>query len=400
MPRATSGRKTCALVDAAGELVDVWIQQLCAIITLGSNADDDQKRRRDALASLLNNLPVVHRDLNAAARNDERYAALLFYERTRLRAGDTSHYVHYLEAVPRGLSIFSDNHGEVVAFGDDASADVNFPLGFFAQREAKIRELEAAAFVREQPFGVDDLSRGLPDSVLAFVSFTRRRAHTLRANRPAVFFCNCSNQQCKRLTFCGRLYPPPPAAHEASSYWQFIDNRGDLRRDPSTFCSWVCLRLYESESDRFKAEMPSVETLDADSDACRKEGRGRVSEALRLCGKRNERIGRILRDSTTAGAYRYLPVKELFRTLVLQVNIDLALLYAANELAESKAASAGRVLAGAKNKWRSNMRFFARSINRIKGLYRNYHTGLHVISNFWIDEPLLRKVKQVASTLF
>ena len=72
-------------------------------------------RIRNHNAVMLNKLPVVCHTLRTVARGDTRYSAVMFYERTRLGAADSG---HFLEALAPGLSLFSGNTALVLQDDD------------------------------------------------------------------------------------------------------------------------------------------------------------------------------------------------------------------------------------------------------------------------------------------
>ena len=96
------------VVRALDELMQNAVQFLCDSVDIGEAgmSEHPQVLRRQArnwIAAMLNKLPVTCQTLKATAKTDPRYAAVLYYERTRLGASSSG---HFLEGLPAGLSLF------------------------------------------------------------------------------------------------------------------------------------------------------------------------------------------------------------------------------------------------------------------------------------------------------
>ena len=146
---------------------------------------------------------------------------------------------------------------------------------------------------------------------------------------------------------------------------------------------------------------PPLSSADHD---CRKTGRARVPEALRLVGKRNERASRHLRtiqkEKQEFRALGSSEVRKQHGRRVRALNIDMGLLYAASIVADSKSLSANKVLPGASENWRSRPAFYAKAIKEVGKIYDKYHVGGNVISNMIVHEPFLAKLKEKAAKVF
>ena len=129
-----------------------------------------------------------------------------------------------------------------------------------------------------------------------------------------------------------------------------------------------------------------------------------MPEALRACGKRNERAARHLRSiEKECRVFPALSKQELTKQRARRIrslNLDIGLLYAASVVADSKALSANRVLPGAAENWRTRHAFYAKAVNEVGKMYDRYHKCGKVVANLLIHEPFLAKLKERASRVF
>ena len=387
-----------ALTTSTGIIVDLFVEQLCELVSGRGGTDHSTQSTRDKFVVFLNNFPLLNRTCAEAIRNDNRYAALLFYERTRCGAATTG---YFLEAVPSSLTLTT---GDFVVG--------KFGVGYFKttpqSRAAKIKELESGE-KKDSDDAVparflNDIPKSLPLRVHQLISYCRANWAHHRTILAEHYFGECNNHLCKRATIsCIRTGAKPALleySHETATYWNLINPKADLRRPASNFCSSLCRKRYQDELESFYEQMPSFEELDADTGRCCKSGRQRVFEALRLAGKRNEKVGRMLRNPSLTDGYSALHVGPYVDMLIMKLNVDFALLYAASQLAESRTLSADRVLPATRDGWRSRPHFYAMAIRKIKALYPKYYRSGHIISNALVDEAFLRKVGQVAASIF
>ncbi len=394
-PEATNSDTISALRDSPGEIVDCFVVRLCDLVGLGATLSKRVMYQRNVIVSLLNNLPILNKALAELIRQDPRYAPIMFYERHRLGAGASG---HFLEALPRGLSLFG-------SFQFSGISDQQLQASLMAiskERTATIEQIERSKEAPPLPAGATDITSDIPASVpwraRRFLAVQRSYALRLRNSKPAHFFCQCPNKTCRRLVYCGPVRNEPSAGDEPV-YWNTLDSGNDgLKVHPAQFCSWFCRQSHEREVCVLRGLMP-VEKLDADV-GCRKEQRHRVAEALRLCARRNEQLSRTMRELESNTHFLSINPKPFFTTLKRRLNIDLGLLYASSIMAESRALSNGRVLAGTHEGWRTRPVFYMKAIRKLGALYEKYHTGGNVISNLLIDEPFLRKVKAKCLEIF
>ena len=383
-----------ALLESPAEIVDIFVEALCALVDAGGSGDCNSLYRRNLLVSFLNNLPILNRTLCSLAQADGRYASVMYYERTRLGAGASG---HFLEALPRGLSLFGFNADECMEMNLQASL-----IRISKERTALIEKLEARKHAAPDMAGGDnclDLSAGVPWRAQHFVAAQRSYVARMRGTKPAHFFCQCPHRACQRMVYCGPIRQMPDHGDDAPGYWSVLDKKSNsLDVHAAKFCSWFCRQSHSKDVTVLKESL-QFGSLDADTD-CRKEGRLRVAEALRKCARRNESIGRALRELESTLHTPSIDPRPFLVTMKRRLNIDLGLLYAASILAESRSLSEGKVLAGAHDAWRGRPVFYMHAIRTVGEIYDKHHKGGNVVSNLHIDEPFLRKLKAVCLRIF
>lgn len=403
------------IVRALDELMQHAVQHMCDSIEMGEAGMTElpllaRREVRNWVAAMLNKLPVTCQTLRATARTDPRYAAVMYYERTRLGASSSG---HFLEGLPAGLSLFSGH--TAVALRDDDLRKLRM-RDVMCDRLKTVASLEL--FQNTDPkyvhiaaeYALPDVPTGLPGRIHVFVSRMRGICQGLRRVKPEAHFRQCRNCACNRLFYAGspvetQAYPvgaPPHSPNGATSFWQMAageEAEGDRQSD---FCTYSCAREWKWQ---LCAALPDTgdEVLVADI-GCRKTGRARVPEALRLVSKRNERAGRHLRAiEKEHRAFSALSKQELSKQrarVTRMLNVDLGVLYAAGMLAESRGLAGNKVLAGASEGWRSRPAFYAKAVREVGLIYDKSHKSGNVITNLLVHEPFLSKLKQKAKTLF
>jgi hypothetical protein len=360
---------------------------------------------------MLNKLPVTCDTLRATARNDPRYTPVLFYERTRMGAASSG---HFLEGLPPGLPLFS---GHTNVSLNDANLRKLRLRDVACDRMKTVASLEL--FLNTAPryielardFALPDVPAGLPGRVHIFVSRMRGICQGLRRVKPEAHFAQCKNCSCNRKFYSGSpievgsaaaVVSPRSPVGSADAYWNMAAASPDIADEIGMFCTYSCLREWRWQ---LKEALPecSDATLVVDK-GCRKTGRARVPEALRMVGKRNEKAGRHLRTiEKTRRAFPALGVEELAkqRARVVRLhNVDLGVLYAASLLSENRSLSSNKVLAGGTEGWRSRPAFYAKAVRDVGDIYDKTHKGNNIIGNLLVHEPFLSKLKQKAKTLF
>lgn len=395
---------------ALDELLQVAVQLACEYIDAGRQELPDSGRLLNI--SLLHCAPLVCTQLRNTVRVDTRYAAVVYYERcsraTTLLAN------HFLEGLPMGLTLFA---GATAVHLKDEDLRKLKPVDVYQDRKRTRYNLEELP--KESPnlqrlvrdYSVSDAPSGLPGRVHVFLARQRAICQGLLRVKPTAQFKQCRNCECARVFYCGpsgaalpsatHCAPPASTPSAQRQYWELAaDSLVPEYGLQSQFCTQACWNQWRNQ---MRAVMPSTPTLVVD-DHCRKTGRARVCEALRVCSKRNEAASRHLRtiekQQRTFGALSKVEVKSHCARRVRMLNVDLGLLYATSIVAESRSMSANRVLAGASPGWRSRPAFYAKGLKEVGKIYDRCHKSNVIVSNLLVHSSFLTNLKQKASTLF
>lgn len=368
-----------------------------------------QRRRvRNLTAHMLTKLPTTCLTLRDTARRDPRCPSVLYYERTRLGASSG----HFLEGLPVGLSLFT-GYTAVTLLDEDLHKlrvrDVT------CDRLKTVSTLETFGNSNERylkmasDYMLPEVPAGLPGRIHIFVSRMRAICQGLRRVKPASHFRQCRNCACNRVFYVGSpvessaAFPASPHSPEGSSvFWNMAAGEPEISDNQRDFCTYACAREWKWQ---LCAALPDTkdEVLAADVN-CRKSGRARVPEALRIVSKRNERASRHLRSiEKEHRVFSALSKQELAKQrarVTRMLNVDLGLVYAAGLLAENRGLAGNKVLAGASEGWRSRPAFYAKALREVGLIYDRTHKSGNVIANLLVHEPFLSKLKQKAKGLF
>ena len=402
------------ILEAFEAVLQHAVEVACIAIDEGTTLDATSERKRSVRnvnTAMLNKLPITCQQLCGVARGDTRYSAVMFYERTRLGAAASG---HFLEALPPGLPLFA---GHTAVTLQDADLRKLRLRDVVSDRIKTVSNLEALANKTDRlkqlitDHTLPDLPAGLPGRVHVFVARMRAICQGLRRVKPEAHFKQCRNCECRRIFYCGATNesggeqagaPSPVAGANDQAYWDLVAGGPLVAHEQSEFCTWSCCRQWRRQlSDALPSD--DVKEMVADRN-CRKEGRARVPEALRACGKRNERAARHLRTiEKECRTFTALSKQELTKQRARRVralNIDIGLLFAASVVADSKALSANRVLPGASENWRTRHAWYAKAVTEVGKIYDRYHKCGKVVANLLIHEPFLSKLKERASRVF
>lgn len=394
------------------------VEMLCSAIDRGAGGDRWRDTRNYG-AAMLNKLPVTCQRLRGVARGDTRYAAVMFYERTRLGAAASG---HFLEALAPGLSLFSGNTSVALQDSDLRKLRLRDVVSDRIKTVSNLENLHndterLAQLINDHT--LPDLPPGLPGRVHVFVARMRGICQGLRRVKPQAHFRQCRNCECRRVFYAGAPNETgaeapaggPQGGHAASpsegprasgSYWDLAAGGPLFADEQSEFCTWSCCEQWRWQLGN---ALPADDTVAMVADVdCRKVGRARVPEALRAVGKRNERASRHLRIiKKEQRVFTALSAPELKRQRTRRVrmlNIDMGLLYASSVVADSKTLSANKVLPGASENWRSRPAFYAKAVREVAKIYDKHHSGDNVISNMLVNEPFLLKLREKVSRVF
>ncbi len=386
--------------EALPVLVDASLETLNESVGVGEQGLSESGRKlRGDCVSLLNSLPVTCRGLHTRARQDPRFAALMFYERTRLGAAGSG---HFLEGLCPGLPLFLGATPQVLPDENierlrlrDVLADRMSTIGCLEKLENgtnRMMDLESNNYL-------SDLPGGLPARVHVFFARMRAVCQGLSRVKPETSFVQCANHECCRRFYIGGPLETSQAGimrdEAPDDYWSLVAGTPPVRCAPREFCSCACAQQWLWQRD---SAFPAIDDSEA---RCRKDGRARVGEAFRLAMRRNEVIGRHLRGIEkekrrfpALGAESFKKQRDRF---VRQLNVDVGLLHAGAVLAESRVASTNKVLPGAVQGWRSRPFFYARAIKEASKIYDVKHKSKTVVCNTLIQEPFLERLRERAS---
>lgn len=428
MPRASTSFKTpkrAVSLELALSAMEValqhGVQMACdyidkgneTFISLSAEKAMVKKGERNLNASMLNKLPVICKHLHGVASGDSRYSSVMFYERTRLGAASSG---HFLEGLPAGLSMFAGQTNVALQDSDLIKLKLKDVV---ADRVKTVCNLEALH--NNEPrllsliddYKLADVASGTPGRVHVFLARMRAICQGMRRVKPHGHIKQCHNRECCRLFYCGArnevsavestaedLFGECKPKYE-SDYWVMCAGGQHHLDQQSNFCTHTCFKQWSTQVHQALPDS-SEGFLVADYQV-RKTGRARVGEALRLICKRNEQASRHLRviqkERRVFPAVEAQELRQYRERRVRALNVDLGLVYVASVLAESKSLSDSRVLAGMNEGWRNRSMFYSRSIKEIGKLYDKHHIGGNVISNMHVMEPFLEKLKSKAARL-
>jgi hypothetical protein len=397
------------LLDAFGQVFECGVQSLCEWVSVGAAGLDAKAANSRLLTTLLlNHFPVLCRALRDRMRGEARFASVMFYERTRLGACRSG---HLLEGMAGGLALFS---GETNLTITDADVKKLRLCDLVADRVNTVSKLESFKNDSElfltygRDYVLSDLPPGLPPRVHIFVAHMRAVCQALRRVKPEANFSQCRNAQCNRLFYVGVKSESELGDEVATlmssseEYWNATAGCPEIKCEQREFCTFSCCTQWKQQ---LQQALPDVSPAFMIADfGCRKEGRARVFEALRKCGKRNEVAARhfrtIQKEQRSFSAIDDTDLAAQQQRWVRMLNVDFGVVFASSVLAESRALSASRVLPAAAEGWRTRPLFYLRVVKSVLATYKKFHKGVNVVSNLLIHEPFLARVRERASKLF
>lgn len=407
------------ILDALGQVAECGVQTVCDAIETGEcSLSEKDRKMRTWCAAMLNKLPVTCTNLRDRMRADRRYVAVMFYERTRLGAASSG---HFLEGLASGLPLFSGP--TALSLPDDDLQKLRL-RDVVADRIRTVSSLELLANDSTRlkqlvgDYMLADLPPGLPGRVHVFVSRMRGICQGLWRVKSENNFKSCKNCECNRKFYMGTpveagagmaqsgssIQPVLSKSHSGlidplDTFWDMAAGMPEVKDEQREFCTYSCCLQWRWQLKNAMPEM-SPATMIADYQ-CRKEGRARVPEALRKCAKRNEAASRHLRmiekERRIFPAIAKADLRAQRVRRITMLNVDLGLVYAASVLAESKSLSSNKVLPGASEGWRSRPMFYAKALKTALALYKKHHVGGNVIANLLVHEPFFVKLKERAA---
>lgn len=427
MPRASTGKpsKQAAslelVLSGLEAVLQHGVQMTCdyidrgneTFITLSAEKAALKKGERNLNATMLNKLPVTCKHLHGVALGDSRFASVIFYERTRLGAASSG---HFMEGLPAGLNMFTGQTKVALQDSDLIKLKLKDVVADRVRTVTNLESLrnnEPRLLSLIEDYKLTDVASGTPGRVHVFLARMRAICQGLRRVKPAEYTKHCHNRECCRLFYSGARNEVSAVEATAedlfgeckskddSDYWILCAGGQQQLDQQSNFCTHACFKQWNTQVHH--ALPDSSEGFMVADYQTRKTGRARVGEALRLICKRNEQASRHMRviqkERRVFPAVDPQELKEHRERRVRALNVDLGLVYVASVLAESKSLSGSKVLAGMNQGWRNRAMFYSKSIKEVGKIYDKYHVGGNVISNMHVTEPFLDKLKTKAARL-
>lgn len=348
-------------------LVDHGLSVLLELVDRGKDDCFVESQRRKALARWLSIAPMLCTQARDAVARSPAYAAVIFYERTRLSASPGSDRPDpcFFNGLPRSMPMF----GAPVAmqFPVDRMRDLNYmdvvrerlhtvtKLDAFARTSPKLAELA------QQFDHLTDLSPAVPLRVRIFVSRTRSMCEGMRACKPAHLFRQCAHAQCNRLFMgneeaTGRDVCVGRAT--ISEYWSAISPSPAYQTETCRFCSDACAQQWGEQLSgalnrtvdangrgSYLTQLHGATTFDLGSNVSEPSAQYEFDIALKRNGQLKAAIGKLHKKRKKwAPAVARLDIDREVRTRVVRANVDLGVLHAALKAASIK-------------RWRKQRRF-------------------------------------------
>ena len=372
----------CHLVEVACELIS-------ARVAVGGET-------RQTVTYALSVLPLLNAELAATARNDARFAWVVFYSRSL----ESACRARIFEFAPPSLRLDGGHtHGYAV---DDPTLKKKTVAEISESLYVVQTNLETARRLKVS-FTLKDVPATLPVRVKIFVSQIRGLFKALRRIKTKNCFTKCST--CRRGHYKSSLTSDPKhGAEDASVYAELCAGPSTgVGKKPTSFCSGACACAWRRSIERFVG-VPRPSILLNSRERTSAHGRARVSVALAAALKRNADYRRTLSKAPKPPESICELVLSERERRVRSLNIDVGLLYCSSVLAVSRSLAGNRILAGAAEGWRSRAIFFAKPIKTINKHYELHHRDrTRVLSNLLTEHPdrgFVAKLRTTARTVF
>ena len=361
----------------AEQLVNVGLSLLAELVRIGDAA---RPATRCALVEMLDKIPSLCTQAAAAMRNNLRYAAVMFYERTRLYGANLGGPVNkrcFFNGLPRALPMF----GAPVAiqFPFDRMRELTYSdvlnermhtiskLEKFPEGSPKLNELA------QQFDQLPDLPNDVPVRVRIFISRTRTMCEGVRSCKPAHMFRQCQHEQCLRLFMGpdsgnnGETKRKAEGYQREIEYWERMAPMPTYLPDDRRFCSAECARQWWKQLNGLLAKTVD----DTDSPLRQLHGACRESfskydspdKALDVAIKRNGLLKAGIvklkkRRRRLAPAVAQADFDREINARITRSNVDLGVLYAARKVNKVRWHSIGNALSylpGYTRDWRERV---------------------------------------------
>ena len=369
----------------------------------------DEMRYRATLVQLADKAPSLCRQGRDAARNSPVYAAVMFYERTRLYGGalGANHTRCFFNGLPRSLPLF----GAPVAiqFPVDRMRDLGYTdvLNERLHTISKLEKFEEGSFkLRElaQQFDhLPDVSADVPLRVRIFLSRTRTMCEGIRACKPAHHFRQCAHVQCNRLFMSDVDAEGEGDAWNGASdhaYWTTIARLPAHPCNTKRFCSAECARQWwlqldsvlRSTVDKRGTVLTQLHRAPDRAPKASPSATGELQTAIVRNSKLKSAIGKLhRRRRALAPAVARLDFDREVHARVTRANVDLGVLYATTKAVGVPHWHAQRRMPGDSHDWRD--RASRETAERALKLYKE-HEADAPIDNMLKGHSFLRACKE------
>lgn len=373
-------------------LANTALALVCESIDDAHGAVDVEDRRcRANMAYMLSIWPTLCHTAHRALYQDNSWAAVVFYERTRLRLTNKNYFLDGVPGGRHGLPIMGAPI--VLEFPVDRMRELLYEDAV-KERTDTIDKLETyndkkLKQLAQSLDGLPDVSERVPLRARLFLSRVRSMCHGLRAAgvKPESHFVQCHNERCMRYFYKGeRAFLKPPHTpsrlyggfHESLSYWMectplpTYDGPQECR-----FCCRACDRQwwrdwrralpdeaidYDADPRTFKFHSADVSVTDSFERAI--ERNWHATKEMKRRRKHHVRKG---------SAVSRADLNREFDARIEMLNIDTGLLYAAKTYQRLPVIRGNLTLPGAKRKWRlyaaKNLK---NALTRVARIYRQH----------------------------
>jgi hypothetical protein len=370
------------------------MQSVCDAITASAEANASAWARfeeRESLVAALGVMPLLNRAMRNLARADDRYEAVIWYERVGADCFHKRTRRNVFEGAPTRLVLCSGHtHGTRLTDVQVKKMSTNE----LCKHVQTLRALVGGMTKIRRNYVVRDVSVALPLRVMVFISQMRGLMKAIKRVRGAQAFRAC--------TACGRTFfktgsfdiTPTDADEGLALYTEFA--AGEEPANALQCCTTSCLLNCQCRLER-QIGLPSVYHLLEYAEKDGPCGRARVDRALQSAAKRNALASRCLRQSVKHDerpSSQHDLVLAMRARRIRAINVDIGLLYVSAIAAESRSLMANRILAGKTPRWRDRAVFYAKPLKLIGKIYDATHRDkFRVVTNLHIGERFLEKLK-------
>lgn len=383
----------------------------------GGGVADPRFSYRNSIASMAHTWPMTCAQAATVARQDNSYAAMIYYERVRLGWIDDRFFFDGMPSrlvvmgAPIKLEMPAQQMRDLLI--EDVVSDRNTTL---VKLEGAVPGSTKRTKLSTTLDGLSDVSDDVPVPARLFLSRLRSMCHGMRAAHPTARFKQCGNTACchgGRLFYVGEkmtalqsmlptMFSDVSKAHE---YWSMCsslpsyDGPDDVR-----FCSKACAREWQSE---WYKVMPD-KTIDWHPDEGLRErtssSDARVLTAFDRAIDRNSKLAHYIqkrRKKLKRGSA--LSKADFNREMDVRIemaNIDVGLLYAASIYTRLPCRRESLTLPGEKATWRASAQEKHRNaLLRVAQIYRQ-HAESRPIHDLLDAPSFFRAVRSSVTTIF